>query len=480
MEAWQSIAPKQHCIKMRQNPSPEEDHLLSSDKESSNKSEDFSQENLSQWKIKRKTTLMVFIMLQILFAMNYAIILPTLWFYLVQIKASHVNTFYGLIFGVSMISASVASIIFGKVADDTRQIRNIVLTITLLTALGNIIYSVGFSPYLILFGRFISAVGAAFSTVATGELARSYETHEFTGLIAIYNMVGSAGLLIAPGLNVAFKDTKIKLGSWHINNTNAGKLMLAVLFIIMLVSTVVGVHDLTKEYDMKRSREISLAQITNESKTEEEQGSVLKKTIKKIYVMLKRPVLLILFYTSFVNGFSNLSFEILISLLATNILKWKMIFITFPYAMSVTIFMIISLILYCISRNVSDVSMIMTGYGGKIIGVTSLLAFHYCRGIFRSASYWTLVVSFSCSWVLMKTPVRSLTAKCASSFDQSITEATRYTLTCAGYSLGAIFSSIGLFNLIVFGLCVAILNVVGLVFVICWRRELTKYKSWMK
>ena len=50
-------------------------------------------EKFSVWKIKRQTTLTVFVVQVFLFAIDYTIILPTLWFYLTEVNAPDANLF---------------------------------------------------------------------------------------------------------------------------------------------------------------------------------------------------------------------------------------------------------------------------------------------------------------------------------------------------------------------------------------------------
>ena len=136
---------------------------------------------------------------------------------------------------------------------DTRNARSTVLLIKYLMIKGNVIYSLGFSPYLILVGRFIAGLGAAFDTVATGELARSYEEKQLTGLIALCNIGESFGFVIAPGLSTIFRNFNVKVGSWQISYKNAGPLVIAILFAVIQFAAAFGAHDLLKEYDLKEN-----------------------------------------------------------------------------------------------------------------------------------------------------------------------------------------------------------------------------------
>ena len=451
------------------------------------KCESASLKDLANWKIKRKQTLIVFIIQLILMGLDYGIILPTLSFYLAEVDAHNKNILYGLAFGLYTISGLVGSIVFGKIADDTRNIRAIMFVIMSSVIIGGIVYSLGFSAYPVIIGRFFAGLGMAFDTVATGELARSYNEKDLTSIIATYNIGGSIGWLVAPGLNIIFKDFNIHLGYWHITYKNAGPLIISAVLAFVQIFAFKFVHDLSKEYDLKEhSRKIQMEATCSDPQSNETQpykneadfsnASFLRNSISKIVELLKRCVLLVLFYVSFTTGVNILAFETLLSLLATNVLKWSMEWISITFVLAGVIFITLSALIYRFNRIITDYNLIIAGLVTEFIGCICLWAFDHCSGTLRVAFYCIMVIEYSFAFVVLRIPLLSITAKLVLSSEQNITEGIRFSVAAIGHSLGALLSGLLIDHLTPYAVCLANSNLVGLILLIMWRKEINNSK----
>ena len=442
-----------------------------------------SLKDLANWKIKRKQTLIVFIIQLILIGLDYGIILPTLYFYLAEIDAHNRNILYGLAFGLYTISGLLGSIVFGKIADDTRNIRSIMSVIMSSVIIGGVVYSLGFSSYPVVIGRFFAGLGLACNTVATGELARSYNEKDLTSIIAIYNTGGSIGWLVAPGLNIIFKDFNIYLGYWHITYKNAGPLIISVMLALVQIFAFMFVHDLSKEYDLKEhGRKIQMEATfsdpqfnetrPNENEADFSNASFLRNGISKIIELLRRSVLLVLFYVSFTTGVHILAFETLLSLLATNVLKWSMVWVSITFVLAGVIFITFSALIYIFNRIITDYNLILAGLVTEFIACICLWAFDHSSGSLRVVFYCIMVIEYSFAFVVLRTPLLSITAKLVLSSEQNITEGIRFSVVAIGYSLGALLSGLFVDHLTPYAVCLANSNLIGLILLVMWRKEI--------
>ena len=187
--------------------------------------------------------------------------------------------------------------------------------------------------------------------------------------------------------------------------------MIAILFVIMQFATVFGVHDLSKKYDLKENNMILKregipceSKITKE-KLKPETGSFFKRAVTKLFQLLKRPDLSVLFYTSFISGLTILSFETLLSLLATNTLRWSMVYVSYAFILAGIVYLILTLALFCCSNLLSDFNMVIVGYTMEFLGLVCLLVFNYCPDAFRVILFSMLVIVYSCAWVVLRTPL---------------------------------------------------------------------------
>ena len=71
------------------------------------------EEQIQNWKIKRKTTEVIFSLQNFLGSINYTIVIQSLWFYLKQVGSSNPSVFFGVIFGLSQVNALIFSILTG-------------------------------------------------------------------------------------------------------------------------------------------------------------------------------------------------------------------------------------------------------------------------------------------------------------------------------------------------------------------------------
>lgn len=117
---------------------------------------------------KRQLTLIGFAIRRFVVGINYAIVIPSLWFYLESFHAPYV--FLGIAIAADSIVGVLVAPIVGKIADITRRIRAIGAITIFLDFVGNIVYAIPIHVYMPILGRCISGIGAGYVSALYGEV----------------------------------------------------------------------------------------------------------------------------------------------------------------------------------------------------------------------------------------------------------------------------------------------------------------------
>ena len=121
------------------------------------------------WKTKRKITTTLCIALQCLYTFEYtATAISAIYYYQNSFEVADPKFFYGCSVAAIYASAVMSSFICGRWMDRTRDLRRIVLTLLLFNIVGNLIYTLNWSQWIPVLGRFLCGINAAASTAATG------------------------------------------------------------------------------------------------------------------------------------------------------------------------------------------------------------------------------------------------------------------------------------------------------------------------
>ena len=140
---------------------------------------------------------------------------PTEYFYLTDtVKVKDPDLYFGLSKAFLYLSGAKSSIIGSYYVDYTKNIREICLLEDLLNIVGNIMYSLYFSPYLILFGQLLIGTSSAGITSSIGEVSRVYEAKELTQKIGILGIMTVVGSIAGPCNAFAFQYVDFSIGSW--------------------------------------------------------------------------------------------------------------------------------------------------------------------------------------------------------------------------------------------------------------------------
>ena len=117
--------------------------------------------------------------------------------------------------------------------------------------MGNLLYCIPLSPWLLFFGRFFAGVGASSRSLMSGEIVRCYLSNETVSQMSRMGMFYGLGYVVGPGLNFFFMNANFYFLGIHIIYVNGAVFLLMVSSIIQLLMTIIFVADLSKEHDIK-------------------------------------------------------------------------------------------------------------------------------------------------------------------------------------------------------------------------------------
>ena len=166
-------------------------------------------------------------------------------------QVSNPDFLYGL--SVSFIGATgvIFPLLISPYIDKTRNIKQAVICVNILGLIGNLLYSLPFTPALPLIGQLFAGTTPAFGVIAMGEISRCYLTENLTKRVSGLSLIYSVGTFTSIGLVFTFLYIDFDIGSWNINFANMPGLFLSAAFVVSTVLAFVLVSDISKEYDIK-------------------------------------------------------------------------------------------------------------------------------------------------------------------------------------------------------------------------------------
>ncbi|XP_065651384.1 uncharacterized protein LOC105843519 isoform X4 [Hydra vulgaris] len=221
-----------------------------------------------KWIFKRKLTIIAFSIQSIILGMEYSLTFLTLWLYIKEmINTSYPKFYYTLVSISYLFSSAIITPIIGRIVDKTRLVCLTFVICNLFLVVGNVLYSMHFSPWFLVAGRFLSGC-AGLRSVMCGEIVRSYPVDETNYNLALLSITYNAGFIFGPGINFLFTYIDFSLGVWHLKTVNFIGVFMAILSVVMLLLSVTMVHNLSKEFDLKAHEEKKIkAEVYDRSET---------------------------------------------------------------------------------------------------------------------------------------------------------------------------------------------------------------------
>ena len=178
---------------------------------------------------------------------------PTEYYYLKNtVKVENPRLLFGLSQAALFLSGAFLSIIGSYYVDLTKNFREICLLEDTLNVIGNIMYSLYYSPYLIISGQILIGTTSARMVSSVGEIARVYEADKLTQKLAIIGVVTVLGSVSGPSTTFLFQYVNIFIGNWKWNVGNMAGIAMTGFYLFQFFLNYFTLHNVSKEFTLKK------------------------------------------------------------------------------------------------------------------------------------------------------------------------------------------------------------------------------------
>ncbi|XP_064190087.1 uncharacterized protein LOC135254067 [Anguilla rostrata] len=180
---------------------------------------------------KRKSTFFTIGLIFLLSGIEYAVILPTIWMYLQTLGAA--PYFLGLGLSAFSLSGLLCGPLFGLWSDHTRTTKGVILFSNVFEIIGNFMYFLGYSKWLLLGSRFVAGIGTGAGSSIFGFLTQNTASEDRATVFAVVMACRQVGLLIGPAFNIFLRLCDFQLGPFVVNKYTAPGLFMCALWLLM-------------------------------------------------------------------------------------------------------------------------------------------------------------------------------------------------------------------------------------------------------
>ena len=208
-----------------------------------------------QWLKNRQTMSKIFFFITLILGIEYSLTFATLLVYLkdfLQVK-NRLDVFYSCISGAYYVSMIISAVFIGKIFDRIRRTRLILSIVLALMTLGNVMYTIPISPYLLLIGRLLSGLGGCLRPIIVSELTRSFTPDEIISQMSAISCAFIIGFTVGPCINFAFVKADFWLFGVHIKYANGASLVATFLYMFAFFICLFFVSDLSRKFDLKEA-----------------------------------------------------------------------------------------------------------------------------------------------------------------------------------------------------------------------------------
>ncbi|AWP10833.1 putative major facilitator superfamily domain-containing protein 8 [Scophthalmus maximus] len=219
---------------------------------------------------KRKLTFCTIGLIFLLSGVEYAVILPTIWRYLQTLDAA--PYFLGLALSAFSLSGLLSGPLFGHWSDRTQATKKIILFANIFEIVGNFMYFMGYSKWLLLSSRLVAGIGTGAGASIFGLLTRSTAPEDRATVFAAAMACRQAGLLIGPAFNIFLRLCDFRLGPFVVNKYTAPGLFMCSMWILLQLVVVFMYWDLPPLERRKPQHGSTANSVGEENEKEDEHG----------------------------------------------------------------------------------------------------------------------------------------------------------------------------------------------------------------
>ena len=440
-----------------------------------------------KWLRKRTVTTRVYAAQMVLLGIEYSVVYITLWVYIkTLVNTNNPKMIYSLASAAYLVSSILASFPIGKWVDRTRETKSVLIIGNGIIIVGNLMYSLPFSPYFLIFGRFIAGVGNSLRSVMVGEVFRSYKADESIPVISMLGISFGVGFLTAPAINIAFLKVNFHIITWRITDANIAGIYMAVLFLILEIIIALYASNLSKEFDMKGLEEEKYLKVSKPAENISEKSKLFPEKkynpvqtpsfFEDMKNLLKLDIILIMLL-SFHFMYLVTTLDLWLPMIIVDMLKWSLLEVdVINFSRAVIALLILAYFLY---KKISQqqlyyffvISMFANTFGLIILYIIT----SYHGNLLIIVTLWCISCFFTAiKGVAPLTFLPSCLAPMVPSTLQTNAENTRLAFSRLG-SLIALLTSVYLFRVLkIFVIFHSAILILELIMVLIRRKSLMK------
>ena len=208
--------------------------------------------DFNKWLKKRSRTVVAFRIITFTIGFEFGLAMITVFSYLEDILGiSNPVEWLGWITAAYYFGSLLGNLTLTRIADRTRRTKIIILCASLFAFVGGALYMMPYSPYNLLFGRFLQGFADGLISVINGEIARVYPNEEVPKALTTFTGYYWIGLFLGPLVSVILTNVKFHLFGISIVMENLPGLVIACCWIVCFVVALLFVSDLSREFDLK-------------------------------------------------------------------------------------------------------------------------------------------------------------------------------------------------------------------------------------
>ena len=173
--------------------------------------------------------------------LEYSVILPTIVVYMRAQDAGILLT--GIAISMYPLGTFICVYIVQLIYKHTKRFKELFLLFNFFEIIGNIIYSLPYSKWLPVVGRFVAGFGASFFTLSAPQIIHMYSDTDHFKIISAMHFSRVAGLIVGPALNYAFRSKYISFETWTLTSGSLPAVCLALLWLLMEIVTLIFVSN---------------------------------------------------------------------------------------------------------------------------------------------------------------------------------------------------------------------------------------------
>ena len=407
------------------------------------------------WQHKRTWMFINFTIGAFTFGLSLTAYYPTEFYYFKDfIKVKQPDVYYGLSWTFLCGSGVVTSLIASYYADYSKDIRHISLVTNALNVIGNIMYVLYYSPYLVLLGQILIGTSAARSVASVGELSRVYNANEITNKLSFLGLFTSLGSVLGPCTAYLSKFIDTHIGTWKLNIGNMIGVVMGGMFILQLLLTYLTLKNVSKEYTLKQP--LSNRDLLNECMcladqdygnnpdlcAQRNENSFKKRYLSALTTMFKHKHIMFLFAMSFLTTYARGTLTLLQPIKASRYLSWAQTDLaTFMMISTLAGGVPTAIILSFLSKCVNDFFLFLFIQIGLLVALVLMALLPLSEGDYIASVVVIYVIGILCltSSAGFQILSRSILAKFVPEDIQTTSEAIRNGLFEIAYMFSGLF-----------------------------------------